>query len=656
MSRTSDSPVRTISQQHWIIGPREDLVLFLGSPLLLVVAFWFAQRFWSLTALSGFATILAMGHYLPGFIRAYGDPALFRRFPLRVTLAPIFLISLTTFLANRESQTLLLVVVAWGAWHWLMQIYGFARIYDAKAKHFDNLSARLDYAFCILWFGVIYWQTDGASAVLMRYYRAGGWLSPQFARGVVWAWAALTCVVSLAYVANLVRCWRAGQAPSVLKLTLMAVSLLFYLYAFGYADNKILAYALFEGFHDIQYLAIVWVFNRRRAQAADSGAFTRFLFQQRTALVVLYVFLCLGFGSYDYFARSIQEEQFSRMALGVITGLALVHFYFDGFIWRMREPETRSTLGVEQGSVALLRRRLTPVVRHALLWVALLVPLSILGWTEVSANPMSEAEACQAVLEVRPQSHKAHFLLSTLLPDSGQDALALEHARAALKLRSDYDLYETRFADLMLVRADLSPDDLDLVIECYAKAAKTQRHEFGVYSNWALALARRGRFDEAAFRYSQALQLDSKNAELHFNRARCLMQMGNFIESRQALLDAVANDPDHGQAYLLLASLYGMQGQFADALQAFQRALEITPDSLATLASFAEALLTMPNEQLRDFSKCQELLERAARIASAPDEKNKVAMLCRQLSQELKKKSDHANSERIAEIAEALSR
>ena len=86
-----------------------------------------------------------------------------------------------------------------------MQTYGLVRIYDAKLKNFDARSARLDYALCLAWFGVLYWRTDGAAGVLSHYYRAGGRLPPELIRAGVWSWAIGTVIITGLYVRHMIQ-------------------------------------------------------------------------------------------------------------------------------------------------------------------------------------------------------------------------------------------------------------------------------------------------------------------------------------------------------------------------------------------------------------------------------------------------------------------
>ena len=610
-----------VAPNNWIIGPREDILLFLFTPVIMLALVLFAQSFWSMAALSAFATVLAMGHYLPGMMRAYGDPVLFRRFKWRFLLAPIFFVSAAMYFANLDCQAFILVLVIWGSWHWLMQTYGLVRIYDAKAKNFDPMSARLDYALCILWFGVIYWNTDGATGVLMRFYRAGGVLPSSVAAWGVRIWLAMTVGVSCFYLIHLIRRWRAGHPPSPLKLLLLAITSVFYFYAFGLSSSHLVAYALFEGYHDIQYLAIVWVFNRNRADKDPSaGRFTRFLFQRRAPLIVLYVLLCLGFGSYDFFARKIDDEVIAKTALGFVTGAALVHFYFDGFIWRIRESSTSSTLGVEGGKNKKLIPRIPPNLRHGLLWAILGIPVVALGVWETSGARVEDADAYKAVLKVKPKSHKAHFMLSQELEKKGETNEALTHVERSRELRPGYDVYDMHYADLLLAsRADeLSESELDEVIRCYENAARNRPALTNLHFNWGLALHKRNRLPEAEARFRRATELDPTSSEAYYQLAQVLAKQKSFQQAADASLEAVNLDPDSLDAVSLSAQLYMQVGRPDIAKTNFRRAIEIDPTNVDNITNFAFALATL-RPPLRDLELAAKLATQAEKLLSVTE-------------------------------------
>ena len=163
-SRLQTAPAApSAPRKLWILDSWRDLILYVGTPLLLLPAFALAQARWSPQDIYLFvAAFGAMGHHLPGMIRAYGDRVLFERFKWRFILAPLFLLAVCTAFFWWDLKGILLVVFFWGVWHGLMQTYGFCRIYDAKTGTFDALTRRLDFAMCVVWF---------ATAVALSPYR-----------------------------------------------------------------------------------------------------------------------------------------------------------------------------------------------------------------------------------------------------------------------------------------------------------------------------------------------------------------------------------------------------------------------------------------------------------------------------------------------------
>jgi len=147
------APLTVPKRSLWILNSWRDLILYVGTPLLLVPMFALAQTRWSAQDIYLFvAAFGATGHHLPGMIRAYGDRALFERFRWRFIFAPIFLVAVCVAFTGWDLKGIVLIVFFWGVWHGMMQTYGFCRIYDAKTGSFAALTRRLDFATCGIWF------------------------------------------------------------------------------------------------------------------------------------------------------------------------------------------------------------------------------------------------------------------------------------------------------------------------------------------------------------------------------------------------------------------------------------------------------------------------------------------------------------------------
>src|ERR1700731_2275957 len=160
----------------WILDRWRDLVLFVGTPVLLIPIFTAAQARWSAQDIFLFVGAFgAMGHHLPGMIRAYGDRALFDRFKIRFIVAPLCILAVCVWSSIYDIQAVQLVAMAWGIWHGMMQTYGFCRIYDAKASARAAARARVDLALCFAWFSAAVLLSPMRFRTLLElYYESGG--------------------------------------------------------------------------------------------------------------------------------------------------------------------------------------------------------------------------------------------------------------------------------------------------------------------------------------------------------------------------------------------------------------------------------------------------------------------------------------------------
>lgn len=565
----------------WMINPGLDSLLIIATPLLILPLFMAAKASLTTAMLTSFATMLALGHHLPGMMRAYGDRALFQRFKWRFILAPIFLVGVSVFFATKGLNTVVMLAFFWGAYHWMMQSYGFMRIYDGKAgiPH-DPMTARLDKAMCFVWFGVAFFLAPRPLyRIVMEFYKSGAPAVPGgLLLGFRFAWLALTALVTIAFFANLVKQARAGVRPNLIKLVLMAITFLYYGYALAAVDNPLVAYALFEMFHDVQYLTIVWLFNRRRAGQEDAGGFTKFLFRQRGLFILLYVGLCLGYGSMDFVARGLEDPQVHRIALALIVASSMLHFYYDGFIWKLREASTASVLGAggENSGKATKAR---PALKHLATWCIFLVPMVAFGLMEWNGrdkkksldpyraaavslpdNVWAQAGLCGMLLQfedldsARTRCAEAAKLAPDepgVLANLGNLKLAEEEPAAAQALFERALATDREFApaQLGMGAALAGQGKIDAAIPYFERAQKLEKRSVPARFNLGLAFEESDRWAEAIAQYESALRLGPGNAEAHFRRARCLRKLKREAEAIAAYQAAVQLAPDHLAAF-----------------------------------------------------------------------------------------------------------
>src|SRR5712691_5044869 len=490
-------PATAARPKVWILSSWRDLILYVGTPLLLIPAFALAQARWSPQDIYLFvAAFGAMGHHLPGMIRAYGDRALFERFKWRFILAPLFLLAVCTAFFWWYLKGILLVVFFWGVWHGLMQTYGFCRIYDAKTGTFDALTRRLDFAMCLIWFATaVALSPYRLSDTLDTYYMCGGAFIPasvvQLGQNMILGAAIFVTVL---FAAHFVRTWVAGHRPNPVKLGLLVTSIAFWWYCNNLVSNILVGIALFEVFHDVQYLSLVWIYNRNRVEKdSNIGGFMRFVFRRSGSLIGLYVGLVFAYGSLAYFNAHLGIDTVKRILTGVVTASTLLHFYYDGFIWKVRERSTRQSLGLAGGTADVSTNSFLPSwALHGAKWVAVFViPLGAL-WLGEWRAPRGELQRSSQVVADLPVGARQHYNYGTALQKAGRLDEAAEQFYTALR----FDPVYTK-AHINLAKVLMDESKLDEAQTHFEAALRIEPNSADFHSAYAYLLERLGRVPEA---------------------------------------------------------------------------------------------------------------------------------------------------------------
>ena len=596
----------------WILDSWRDLILYVCTPLLLVPIFIGAQGLWSAEDIYLFvAAFGAMGHHLPGMIRAYGDRALFKRFRWRFICAPIFLVVVCAAFSVWNLQGIVLVAFIWGVWHGMMQTYGFCRIYDAKVGSFAEVTRRLDFALCGIWFATaVLLSPQRMTDTLETYYSAGGpFIPPTVLRTGQQGLLALALLISALFLANFIWMWSSGKRPSPVKLVLLVTSISFWWYCNNIVASVLVGVALFEVFHDVQYLSLVWIYNRKRVESDKSiGGFMRFVFRRSGALVGLYVGLIFAYGALGYYKSNVGIDVVKRILTGVVTASALLHFYYDGFIWKVREKSTRQSLGIAGGTADVSLGGFLPGwALHGAKWVAIFViPIGILWFAEVQSSrgklerlgsivadlptsarahvnygtELQEAgradEAAKEFAEavrLNPGSAKAHVNLASLLIAKGEFDPAQSHFEQALRIEPSNAEYHSGYAYLLdqTGRKDQAAAECEAAIRLAPKSPQA-RYGYGAF------LEKHGQPEEAIIKYRQALEYDPNYVDAHIDLGNLLFETGETAEAREHFQKASALNPKLAQPHNYLGKVFMREGNMSQAIAQFEEALRLHPD------------------------------------------------------------------------------
>ncbi|MEE8587288.1 MAG: tetratricopeptide repeat protein [Acidobacteriota bacterium] len=477
------------------------------------------------------------------------------------------------------------------------------RIYDAKQGSQQRLTARLDWAVSLSWYvALIITSPHYLHDLLRAAYLSGVPILSADAvtllRSGAIVFSSGLSVVYLAYHFNL---WRRGLPVSWRKLVMLTIflSATFYLYVF--LNDFLVGFSVWSAFHCVQYYGIVWVYNRSRVDRKSRlTAAVRFLFRPSFALLLLYLGLTAAYGSINYWTGFVASESLQRLMLAFVLTSNILHYYYDGFIWKVREPETQRHLAIDAGdssqaAAVKTRPRLNSGIVQAVAGSAAVFVLLVL---ELS-RPVDDLETNRSLVAAAPKVGGAHFRLAIAELDRGLTKEALVSYESALELlpnswrvRNDLaillavDGQSARAERLLREATALLEDEPDRtnMASWSALSASLQAGDrevrgrggspSDVYANLADLLADRGDHAASLKSLDRALQRDPDSVRALTNRGAALGQQGRVEEAVKHFERALEIDPDYSYAHFNLGSLRAGLGNFDLARFHFQRAAQ----------------------------------------------------------------------------------
>jgi tetratricopeptide (TPR) repeat protein len=327
-------------------------------------------------------------------------------------------------------------------------------------------------------------------------------------------------------------------------------------------------------FHDVQYLSLVWIYNRKRVETDSSiGGFMRFVFRRSGALVGVYVGLVLAYGGLSLSKSYVGIDVVKRILTGVVTASALLHFYYDGFIWKVREKSTRQSLGISGGRVDVSPNSLLPTwALHGAKWVAVFViPLALLWFTEVH-SAQGKVERLGAIAADLPTSVRAHSNYATALQEAGRTDEAAGQFSEALRLNPGSAKTHVNLAALQMEKGKL-----DEAQAHFEDALRIDPRNAEYHSGYAYVLEQLGRDDHAAAECEASIRLAPKSAQAHYSYGAFLEKHGKPEEAVAHYRDALQLDPRLVDAHIDLGNLLFEKGEVGEAKDHFQKASNLNP-------------------------------------------------------------------------------
>lgn len=182
--------------------------------------------------------------------------------------------------------------------------------------------------------------------------------------------------------------------------------------------------------------------------------------------------------------------------------------------------------------------------------------------------------------EQRRDAARIHTELGQRYMARGQLEVALEKLQTALKFDSNYVPANTVIA-VLYERIG----KLQLAERHYRQAVKLQPDKGGPNNNLGQFLCKVGRIDESLKYFNQAVAdpFYDTPAAAYLNAGTCLLKAGRAQQAETPLRNALALQPDNGEALYLMASALQQQKDYFRArafIQRFEALGQPSPDAL----------------------------------------------------------------------------
>lgn len=335
-------------QRGYIVSPSSDRLWFLGLPFLAIAVAIAAEAHLPALWVVLVSAAVTVPHQGVTFLRVFPSRSERSRWPRRLIAGPLILIPGVYFMTTWNPWLLILIVTLWDHQHSIMQQYGFARIYDHKAGSGAELTPKFDFYLNWVLFVNLLLVTDLWTRFWVRLFAEVG-VQPTVAfvdavQTVSWS---VTIAFVVAYTFHVVRSVRDGHAINPTKYLFIAASY-FLWYFMAYSTQNMVVFSIAHRImHGVQYIVMVYFYNLNIVQR--TGGDSKLLQtlgkpgpKYVAAFVGLLAIYAVGFWQLTL-ARGFSPD-YDIFAASLITSFALLHYYMDAFIWKIRKPELAGNL------------------------------------------------------------------------------------------------------------------------------------------------------------------------------------------------------------------------------------------------------------------------------------------------------------------------
>ncbi|HLM55152.1 MAG TPA: hypothetical protein VK422_03430 [Pyrinomonadaceae bacterium] len=339
---TKAAPIADAFTARWIIGPRDDLVWFIGSvaasyalfalyvgglvPLIPMVVAW--------------AILVDAPHVFATFTRTYFDREERRTRGRLLWWSLLFFAAGPVAVLAGAGYAFFFVAALWAYYHLVKQHYGFMVLYKKKNGDLEKIDNALDRAFLLAAFTYPFVRFVAEDPEALKRVPAFMHAGLGTLERVVLVPTVILTALWLGRQAQRAVRGRPLNVPKYLLLA-AAVPMHWVVLLTPMAHKPIAIVAMLTVYHNLQYHRLVWFHNRKYARdgaCRERHGAAHFLSRR----VFHYAVFGLVFGLWYQVPRQYVNHAadpasfYTQLASGFLWGYALLHYYLDSKIWRVR--------------------------------------------------------------------------------------------------------------------------------------------------------------------------------------------------------------------------------------------------------------------------------------------------------------------------------
>jgi hypothetical protein len=348
----------------YVRSPTADWFWFILLQPLAVIFALITESWLTFVALASVNLWITVPHHFGTWCRTFGLVEDWSRFRARIIIGPLLIIGLIVLGLQYAPLTTFLVVLLWDHQHSVMQQHGIARIYDFKAKSGGPSSGRIDlWLNIVLYLNLLLTVPLWSEIWIKQLYLWNLPVEAPLVRVIQLASTTITVLFLIFYMVHLLQGIRQGNKLNPMKYAFLLSSYGLWYFA-GWHTNSLLVYGVAHKLmHGLQYLVVVYWFLDRKQHSNGvkpwmlpklNGwyfAFVGLLYSMIIQLLLLRPFGEYGFGVITLFdppaPQAIQVSPgrlYEIYATTVVSSTAVIHYYFDSFIWKIRDEKTQTGL------------------------------------------------------------------------------------------------------------------------------------------------------------------------------------------------------------------------------------------------------------------------------------------------------------------------